>query len=128
MLLHGQRILIVENEFFGAMDLAEMIHDAGAHVVGQATSACKALQLLSEETITAAILGVNLDVSLDIALKLKRLHIPFVYLKSPNSSVDLSAWPEAPVVHEPACETSLIDLLVEAINLEAATPFTGVLN
>lgn len=128
MPLNGLHILIIEIESMGAMDLAKMIHDAGARVVGPVSSASKALQLMSEETISAVIVSVDLDESLDIALRLKRLHIPFVYHTGHFGSCRLAAWPEAPVVYKSACEATLMGLLEEAINLEAMTPFSKVLN
>jgi CheY-like chemotaxis protein len=81
--LHGRRVLIVEDEFLIAMDLAESLVEEGAQVVGPTSSVEAALQVLAHEAAPDIAL---LDVSLDnhesafaVADELRTRGIPFVF-------------------------------------------------
>ncbi|HEY0629712.1 MAG TPA: response regulator [Sphingomicrobium sp.] len=61
MPLKGRKILIVEDEYLIADDLAQLLQDAGAEVVGPAASLPQAMRLASDtEEIDAAALDINL--------------------------------------------------------------------
>ena len=57
--LYEQLVLIVEDEILIAMDLVNIIQDAGAAVIGPAKSVVEALRLIESNKITAAIVDVN---------------------------------------------------------------------
>ncbi|HEV2602063.1 MAG TPA: response regulator [Microvirga sp.] len=59
-MLDGLRVLVVEDEVLIAADLAEIVGDAGARVVGPCFSVKEARQLIRDERIDAALLDVNL--------------------------------------------------------------------
>lgn len=74
-------ILIVEDEFFVAMDLAEILEDAGFAVLGPVASVAQALELLRHEKPDAAILDVVLrggERVTPVARVLAAMHVPFV--------------------------------------------------
>jgi CheY-like chemotaxis protein len=77
-MLEGWRILVVEDEFLSAMDLASMIEDLGGTVVGPVGRLGQAWRLAEEESIDAAILDVKLDgeTSTELAEELIRRNIP----------------------------------------------------
>lgn len=61
MPLSGQKILVVEDEYMIADDLAALLRQAGAEVVGPACSLPKAIRILdSRDRIDAAVLDINL--------------------------------------------------------------------
>jgi CheY-like chemotaxis protein len=59
--LHGRRILIVEDEYLIAADLAQSLGDFGATVIGPASTVAEAMTLLgAEPSVDAAVLDVQL--------------------------------------------------------------------
>jgi DNA-binding response OmpR family regulator len=79
--LHGMKILVLEDEFLSAMDLASMIEDLGGTVVGPVGRIGQARRLAEQETIDAAILDVKLDgeTSAELARELIEREIPVVF-------------------------------------------------
>ena len=59
--LDGQRILIVEDDFLAALDMAQMVEERGGTVVGPAGRLDQALTLARSQRIDGAILDVSLD-------------------------------------------------------------------
>lgn len=73
-------ILVVEDEFFIAMDLRDTLTRAGYRVLGPTRSVADSLDLLQHSMPDAAVLDLNLDgesVS-PVARVLKAMNIPFV--------------------------------------------------
>ena len=87
------RVLIVEDEFFIALDIGQQLADAGFEVVGPAPSVAKALTLVAEPGCDVAILDVNLggETSEPVARKLQESDKPFVVL-SVYSTDNLLPW------------------------------------
>lgn len=81
--LSGQRILVVEDDYYMASDLASALRGAGADVVGPCPTEDATLALLGSETPTSAVLDLNLGGGgprFQIARKLKGRNIPFIFL------------------------------------------------
>ncbi|MDO7842346.1 HWE histidine kinase domain-containing protein [Sphingomonas immobilis] len=80
--LRGKRILIIEDEPLMAMDIAGQLEDAGALVVGPATSVSAALGLIEQYRVDAALLDANLGGQPvgEIATSLAAKNIPFVFV------------------------------------------------
>ncbi|KPG02202.1 response regulator receiver protein [Rhodopseudomonas sp. AAP120] len=72
-------VLIVEDEFLIAMDLAHMLEELGWRVIGPAPNVKDALRLLQAERPQVALLDVNLGRELvtPVAENLKALGVPF---------------------------------------------------
>lgn len=79
--LAGKRILVVEDEYFIASDLARAFKAEGAIVVGPVGDLARGLRL-AEESLDAAVLDVNLEgaKSFEIADTLARRNIPYMFL------------------------------------------------
>ncbi len=77
----GRRVLIVEDQMLIALDLEQMLTDAGIEVVATAPSVPEALAVVQKEPIDAAILDVNLgaDNSTLVADALAQRRIPFLF-------------------------------------------------
>ena len=58
--LQGSRVLILEDEYFLADDLARALRERGAEPVGPVSSVSEAEKLLARERLDAAILDLNL--------------------------------------------------------------------
>src|SRR5690242_11158195 len=58
--LENAKVLVVEDEYFIAADIARALHEAGAHPVGPAGTVAQANALLAKEKVDAAILDLNL--------------------------------------------------------------------
>lgn len=75
-------MLLVEDEYFQAMDAKSWLELAGAQVIGPATDGTQAASLLPGHRIDAAVVDVNLGAGADFAMgrELRRLGIPFLFL------------------------------------------------
>lgn len=60
-LLEDRRILVVEDEFLAALDMAEAVERHGGRVVGPVGRLGQAMELARSEALDAAILDVRLD-------------------------------------------------------------------
>jgi CheY-like chemotaxis protein len=82
MMLKYARVLVVEDDVLLARCIADLLEDAGAIVIGPATSVGSALRLLADESIDMASLDIDLghETSIAIADRLDRSRIPFIYL------------------------------------------------
>ena len=91
--LDGRHILVVEDEFFVALDLEQSLQDAGATVVGPAPTVADALALIEgEPALDAAVLDVNLggEMAFSLADRLLAEGVPLV-LSTGYNQADLPA-------------------------------------
>ncbi len=79
--LQGERILVVEDEYFLADDLVQALTRAGAKVIGPASTAEAALALLEDGAPDLGILDINLkgDISFAVADAMAERNLPFVF-------------------------------------------------
>ncbi|PVE20659.1 hypothetical protein DC522_31005 [Microvirga sp. KLBC 81] len=79
--LTGSRVLLVEDEYYIADDLCRALEGCGAEVVGPVPSLAEALPLAESESLTCAVLDINLrgESGLRVAETLQRRNVPFVY-------------------------------------------------
>ncbi|WP_306916366.1 response regulator [Rhizobium mesoamericanum] len=78
------RILIVEDEFLIATDLAQTLRDEGYAIAGPVPSVREALMLIDEGAVAAAVLDIHLndEHSYPVADQLAHRGIPFLFLTS----------------------------------------------
>lgn len=82
--LNGQRILIVEDEYLIASDMAECLQDAGAQIDGPWPDAAQALRSVGQDggKIAAAVLDIDLGEGgriAQVADRLDALGVPYVF-------------------------------------------------
>lgn len=80
--LAGRRILVVEDEYFLADDLKQILHGQRAEVLGPVATIATALKLICEGgPIDCAVLDVNVSgqAVYPISAALNRRNIPFVF-------------------------------------------------
>jgi CheY-like chemotaxis protein len=79
----GRRILVVEDEYLIAMELTDWLTEAGAEVVGPASTVKQALRLVEQSgtQLDGATLDINVrgTLSFPIADELQALGVPFVF-------------------------------------------------
>lgn len=87
--LAGQRVLVVEDDNYLANDAARALQLAGAEVVGPFPTQAAALDALSQNLPTSAVLDIRLyDArSFDLARALQRHSVPFVFLSGYDEEV-----------------------------------------
>jgi CheY-like chemotaxis protein len=91
--LGGRRVLVVEDEFLLADDLAQSLEENGAVVLGPVRTVSAALDLIeSQPRLDAALLDVNLgrEQVFPVAEALEALHVPFCF----TTGYELSSIPE----------------------------------
>lgn len=119
--LAGQKILLAEDEFFIADEIATALQRRGAEVVGPASTVRHALDLMEgNPVLDAAIIDVNLqgEASYPIAEALKRRNIPFVFA----SGYDRSSLPERFADVALYRKPTDLNRLVEALSGRTARP------
>ena len=87
-----KKILIVEDEFVVANDLAIMLEASGYETLGIAVSAKAAMDEIATATPDLVLLDIQLqgaESGIDLARKLKALHIAFVYLSANSDQTTL---------------------------------------
>ncbi|MBB6091681.1 PAS domain S-box-containing protein [Povalibacter uvarum] len=90
--LSGRRVLVVEDDYYLAADVARALKGAGAEVMGPCATEAAVLIELNECGADAAVLDINLGPgpSFGLATTLKEQHTPFMFL----TGYDLKAIPE----------------------------------
>jgi CheY-like chemotaxis protein len=107
------RILLVEDHWLLAMDLAKQLEDFGYEIVGPAPCIEKAMSLIRHEFIDAGLLDINLENSscYPAAVALMQRGIPFAFITS-QSSVDLRPdFQKHLLVSKPVSSTALLEVV-----------------
>ena len=118
--LHGARILIVEDEFLLAEDLADRLKREGCDVIGPASREAKALSILERDRPDAVVLDLNLDgkLSIDLAKTLVARQIPFLIVTGYGKrEFDTPALQEARRLQKPIKTEELVRALSDLIRV-----------
>lgn len=101
--LSNARILIVEDEYFLADDLARALERQGAKVIGPAGSLDEADALVREGEFDCAILDINLhgEMAFPLADRLEARGIPFIVASGYNSAAIPDRFLAVPRVEKP---------------------------
>lgn len=80
--LAGAKVLVLEDDYYLAIDLQEALEKAGATVIGPCPDVPDALSLIGEERPDCALLDVNLGrgPSFDLPRELARQGVPFAFI------------------------------------------------
>ena len=114
--LHDRRILVVEDEFLIASELACLLNDAGAVITGPCASVREAFAAIDDLDggIDAAILDVNLGEggkSYSIADRLESLGIPYVFTTGYARSSDNPSYSDRPRLEKPVRARALLSMM-----------------
>lgn len=112
-LLDGRKILIVEDEFLIAEDLAAMVRRMGGQVLGPAARIATALALLHGEPPDMALLDVNVagDRVYRVAEALQEARIPFAFTTGYDVSAIDPRFRGWPCLEKPISELVLAEAL-----------------
>jgi ActR/RegA family two-component response regulator len=114
--LRGRRLLIVEDEYMIATDLARALQDRGADVIGPAASIEHALQLLdAEHRIDGAVLDINLrgERAYPVADALRSRGVRFVFATGYDAWAIPEAYAGVPRLEKPVSVRMLMALLID---------------
>jgi CheY-like chemotaxis protein len=114
----GRRVLVVEDDYMLAIDLAGMLSDRGADVIGPVGNVAAALAWV-HEGLDAAVLDFRLggETSRLIADELSRDGTPYIYLTGSIADLDPDHGAAA-VCAKPAADRDVLDALVAALQVE----------
>jgi CheY-like chemotaxis protein len=102
--LNGRHLLVVEDEYLVATDLARELEDRGAHVIGPASSVEDALQMLAaDRKIDGAVLDINVrgERVYPVAEALRARGVPFVFATGYGAWVIPAAFSGMPRLEKP---------------------------
>src|SRR3978361_911278 len=115
--LRGYKLLIVEDEYFLAQDLADYFQDLGADILGPAGSVADALRLLDGSQVQGAVLDVNLkgERVYPVADVLRQKGVPFVFASSYGGELEPAAYADIPRCLKPVDPASVAKTLLTLI-------------
>jgi DNA-binding NtrC family response regulator len=101
--LHGARLLIVEDEYLLAREMADYFENLGAEIVGPVGTVAQALALIASSHIQIAVLDVNLrdERVYPVADVLTLKQIPFVFASGYGSELEPEVYAGAPSIIKP---------------------------
>jgi len=112
--LSGRHILVVEDEYMIATDLAQSLEDLGVSVLGPAASVSDALALVAREgPVDAAVLDINLGVEkvFPVADALHEQGVPFVFATGYDHWIIPTAYADVPRFEKPVDTRALARVL-----------------
>lgn len=117
--LQRPRVLLVEDEFLLALDLAQQLEAAGFEVIGPAATVAEARQALQNDGCNAAVLDVNLgrgETSEPIAHDLIGLGVPIVVVSGYARSQHPAVFQGYPMLVKPVRINTLVAELKRAVH------------
>ncbi len=126
-ILEGLDFLVVEDEPLIAFELADVLTDAGARVVGTPSTLDEAVDAVETLAFDAAILDGNLQgAAVDqIAEALDRRGIPFLFLSGYGPEHLPVAFNGRPLLNKPFDRGNLLTLLRHIVEADAPEPLPG---
>jgi DNA-binding response OmpR family regulator len=118
--LCGQRVLIVEDEYFLAQDLADYLLHLGVEVVGPVGTVTDALKLLQCADIHGAVLDINLrgERVYPVVDVLQQKRVPLVFASGYGGELEPTTYAEIPRCIKPLDFAVLANTLIEQIEHE----------
>lgn len=119
--LEGRRVLIVEDEYFQAREIALALTNAGAEVVGPTARAEEVPDLISSNVVDVAMLDINLGegASFEVARSMQEQHIPFLFLTGYDVSIIPEDFSAKARLEKPVDQERLVERLVELVGTKA---------
>jgi CheY-like chemotaxis protein len=114
--LRGQRVLVVEDEYLIATDIAEALAELGATVVGPVGSVKEALRRIEAEgELDGAVLDINLgqEKVFPVADALIARHVPFVFATGYSNAAVPDRYTRIPRCEKPVQIRTVANLLKE---------------
>jgi CheY-like chemotaxis protein len=112
--LAGRRLLVVEDEYFLADDLAKALRAEGAEVIGPASNVDAALDPLDEtEGLDGAVVDINLqgEKAYPVADALIERAIPFMFATGYDQATIPARYGDVPRCQKPANAVTVVRIL-----------------
>lgn len=115
--LHGKKVLIVEDEALIAMLFEDILEDTACQIVGPAMNVRQAMALAEAEEIDIAVLDVNLngESSFPVAALLQSRGVPLVFSSGYGSQGLPPEWQDRPTLPKPFTSDEVVDTLARLI-------------
>jgi ActR/RegA family two-component response regulator len=112
--LRGKRLLVVEDDYLIAADLARALERLGVEVVGPTGSIATAIAHVKAVALGAALLDISLgeELAYPIADELSARGVPFLFTTGYGAPVVPSGYANVPRLEKPVDLTALLRLLV----------------
>jgi CheY-like chemotaxis protein len=117
--LQGRRVLVVEDEYFIADDVATELVSVGAHVVGPVPDLPGAIEVIaSGEPIDVAVLDINLqgETVYPLADALRERQVPFVFATGYGHALIPEGYRDVPRWEKPHDHRELARMLPNLLN------------
>jgi DNA-binding NtrC family response regulator len=120
-MLPAQRILIIEDEPMIALDLKLALAEAGADVVGIASTIDEARELAEAPDITGAVVDLRLHGQSvrGVAQRLTERAIPFLFYSGHDEAPTARSWPAVPLLTKPQAPAAILEMLAQMIAARA---------
>lgn len=118
------RILIVEDEPLIAMELHRLLSQAGLDVSGPVGSLRQALDLAEDQTLTGAVIDINLgfDTSYPVADKLRASGVPVIFVTGYAAELLPERFADQAILRKPIDPHSLIATLCRELGRTRSNP------
>lgn len=115
--LGGRRILVLEDDFYLADDLAQALQRAGAHIVGPCARVADARALLDDAPIDAAVLDVNVvdGRSFDLARAITARGIPAMFVTGYDSEAIPADLVDVPRLQKPVSPPRVVAAVADLV-------------
>jgi CheY-like chemotaxis protein len=113
--LSGCRVLVIEDEYFLADDMAKMLRSRGAEVVGPVGDIEDALELLHSQSFHMAVLDINLKNKMiyPVADELRARAVPFIFVSGYDAVVIPEDYRDVVLLRKPLDEAAVATALNE---------------
>lgn len=108
--LADRRVLVVEDEYLIAMEMAHCLSAAGAEIVGPVANTEQALALIDAGPLDAAVLDVNLrsKAVYVVADRLRERGVPYLFATGEVQIADRSDYRSRPKLEKPILDTEFV--------------------
>jgi len=115
------RVLLVEDEPLVGLDLAALLEDEGATIVGVAQSVAAAWGCLGKSEMNCALLDINLrgETSFAIADALAEAGVPFAFVTACMDSVVPRRYRDIPIIRKPFITSVVLEVVTAVVGREA---------
>ncbi len=122
--LRGQRILVAEDEFYLAGDIARALETVGAAVLGPYSGEAAALDGLGREAPTGAVIDLELGgrLSFPLARALAARGVPFVFVAGDETRDPPPDFAEVPRLDKPVELRRVVGTLAQRLGVRALNP------
>jgi CRP-like cAMP-binding protein/CheY-like chemotaxis protein len=113
-----RRVLVVEDDFFLAHEIAVVLKNAGVEVIGPVPSVEQAMPLLQSVAIDSALLDVQLrdETIFPIAAALRARGLPFTFVTGYSADFIPPEFQDAPRLEKPVSPQALIATLLDEMS------------